>query len=202
MTGYFVTLFVLLALAVSGVLVFSGWGKALLLWPFGVRPMFSTNASLVEIYGMDVVTCDITAFHERHDALRTQAESSRLATLNVARLNKAFMKASEILLPRLSAMTANARAAHLEAYSDQREFVEQHNKLAGSQHLHEHVISTVRPAELSWRQVLFLSGQTPTRKELQKAYEKALSDVQASAKATTQVEIAMSQAMSELQFKS
>lgn len=202
MTSHLVPLFVLLAIVIAVLLVLTGWGKALLLWPFGVRPLFSANASLAEIYGMDVTTCDITAFHERHDALRAQAESSKLATLNVARLNKAFLKAMEILLPRLAAMTAHNRAAHLEAVADQRELVAEHNKLAESPLMHESGIAMVRPVELSWRQVLHLSGKTPTRKELQKAYEKELSMVQASAKATTQVEVAMSQAMSELHFKS
>lgn len=202
MTGYLLILFLLLAVSIVAWLVLSGWGVALLLWPFGIRPLFPAHAKLTEIYGMDPATCDINEFQARHHALWDEAEASKLGTLNKMRLRRYFNNAAQLILPRLSAMTARARAVNLEFYADQQGFAAPHEELLENPLLREKVLASLKASEPTWRQILQVKDPAPSRKVLLNAFEKALSDVQASPKATQLVEAAMSQAMAELEFVS
>jgi hypothetical protein len=154
----FVPLFILLAIAIGLCLWVSGLGLVILLWPFGVRPMFAFRANVRDVYGLDPALCDVDEFTARHAVLWEQAEASRLATFNKAMLRKRFYQALHVILPRRSAMVARIKAASLELLADQLALPKPH--------------AYFQAATPDWRLILGITKNKPSEQELHRAYEK------------------------------
>jgi hypothetical protein len=183
----------LLVLTIGFQLWITGVGQLILLWPFGVRPMFSRRASLEAIYGMDPATCDINEFIDRHSELWKQAEKSRLPTLNKSRLGKAYFKACTFVFPRMQAATKNLIVSHAKNRATLLELIA--NLVARVDHkAYEAAVDDV------WRTVLVVGEGTPSEQQLQEAYDKALLDAQGNERARKLVKTSLARARLALHY--